>query len=168
MLALFDGLDIALRLFHLLLSIEQGLLFAFRHVGLVVSVVVNHVGERGRHHQSGYVSATEMERNPAVVVGVYDKVGRYLLQVTPLRLAHRCPRLRVQFPNFGLHLLHLLVGELQLRLYRVPMFLGKGLETLVYHAAHHLLGPAFGLSVNLYQQAFFKRACANASRVERL
>ena len=109
-----------------------------------------------------------MERNPAVVVGVYDKVGRYLLQVTPLRLAHRCPRLRVQFPNFGLHLLHLLVGELQLRLYRVPMFLGKGLKTLVNHAAHHFLCPTFRLSCNLYQQAFFKRTRANASRVERL
>ena len=93
--ALLHRLYVALRLVHLLLGVEQSLFLLAVHVLLVGAVGVYHVGERWRYLQVGYAPVVDGEGHVAVVVGVHDEVGRYLLQASAFRLAKGGARLGV-------------------------------------------------------------------------
>lgn len=90
----------SLRLVYLFLGIEQRLLGTPRHAFLVVLIGIEHLGKRRRDVQLRYMPSVERKGHAAVFARVYDEVGRYLVDVAPLRLAERRTGLGIELAYF--------------------------------------------------------------------
>ena len=165
---MLHGFDEALRLGYLLLRILQGFLVGTRHALLVRAVGVNHLGKRIADFQVRHVAIVNLEGHRAVVVGVYDEVGRHLVLSHSHRVAHRRPRFRRQLGQFPEQRCALEVGQLHGSTDFVPVFLGEFVEMVLDHGRHEVLEPACGTSLNLKEQTFLQVSCADARGVEAL
>ena len=168
MAALPHGLDITLCLVHFLLGIEQGFLLFSVHVLLVRAVGVYHLRERGGDAQVRDASAVEGERHVAVIIGVHNEVGGYLLQAASFCLAKGCPRLGIELSYLFMDNRRLLGREAHRLGYLVPMLLDEVVEMMADDLFHEALEFAFRPSGNLQEQALLERAGANAGGIEGL
>ena len=158
----------SLRLVYLFLGIEQRLLGLPRHAFLVVLIGIEHLGKRRRDVQLRYMPSVERKGHAAVFARVYDEVGRYLVDVAPLRLAERRTGLGIELAYFLLQRLCLHAVELECLANLVPMLLGEGLKMMLHHLLHECLQPGVGPPCYLQKQTFLQRARADAGRVKML
>ena len=143
------------------------------HALLVVLIGCQHVVETLRNVQFGQISVVQGKADVAVVVGIDDEVGRYLLHIPAHCLSHRGSGFRVQLANFSLKCLYLKVGQRESRLYFVPVFLCKSIKIVGKDGFQIAINLAvvFPFSVRylafyLQEQAFLQRTRSNACRVE--
>ena len=128
--------DVALSLVYLLFKVEQSLLVLPGHALLVVAIGFHHGRERRRHIEFGHTRLVQREADVAVVVGVDDEVGRYLLNVSPFGFAHRCSGLGVEAAYQLLHAVDLGIAQVHREAQFVPVFLCELVEVAVYYLPH--------------------------------
>ena len=141
MAAHFDGLDKALCGIHLFLDIQQRLLGLATQVVLVLLILLHRINKRLRHLEFGHLAVVQRKSDGAIILGIHNKVGGYLLHAATHGFAKRCTWTWIQFAQFAEQGLGLHVVQLQVGLYLVPMFAGKCLKVMVDNTLHQIAQP---------------------------
>ena len=84
-----------------------------------------HLSKVAVHAQFGHIPVVQGQADGAVVVGIHEEVGHYLLHVFADGFSHRGARARVQPADFADGLFAQVFADAELLLYLVPMFAGE-------------------------------------------
>ncbi len=132
------GLDKALGSIHLFLYIEQSFFSLTAQMVLVLLIFLHGVGKRLRHFKFRHLAIVERKGHGTIILGVYYKVGRYLLHASAYCLTKRGTRTGIQLTQLLKEHLSLSIVERQRGSNLIPMLLGKRLEIVTHHLLHQV------------------------------
>ena len=168
--AALQGVDETLGGVHLLASVYVGVALLARQAVALGLILLDGLLKGAAHVERGHVVFIQPDVKAALAVGVYRKVGHYLLGLVGAALVEREARPRVEVYQYVENMLEVVGAHAQAVSNVVPALAFEVVKHCVYHA-QGFLAPGlildFGVS-QLQVQAFLKVAGTDAARVKRL